>query len=87
LNLTRPKTPFGPDCSKIGSNKTKSHPNSDGTSFNPKPTELKFKLFKNSKGFVIMGKGGKDPNLLPLTNVGKTTAETSRAEVAGGDPM
>jgi len=75
------------DISRLGSTKTKSHPNLDGTAFNPKPIELKFRLIKNPKGFEIMGKEGKDSNPIPPRNAGKAAAEMGRAEAAVGDAM
>jgi len=67
--------------------KTKSHPNSGETSFNPSPTELKFTHFKNPKVLKIIGKGGKDLNTIPPRDVGITVADMGRAEAAGGDAM
>jgi len=78
---------IGPDCFKIGSNKTKSHPKSGGTSSNPKPIELKFRLFKNLKGFEIMGAWGKNSNPIPSRNAGNIVTEMSRAEATEGDAM
>ena len=53
---------------------------------NPKPIKLKFRLFKNPKGFEIMGKGGKDSNPIPPRNAGNIAAETDKAEAAKGTP-
>jgi len=58
-----------------------------GTSFNPNPTELKFTHFKNPKVFEIIGKGGKDFNLIPLRVTRIVATNTGRAEAAGNDIM
>jgi len=52
----------------MGFQTTKTHPNSNGISFNPSPTELKFTHFKKPKVFEIIGKGGKDSNPIPPKN-------------------
>jgi len=58
-----------------------------GTSFNPKPTELKFTHFRNLKVFEIIGKGGKDSNPIHPRDAGITAADTGRAEAAVGDAI
>jgi len=59
----------------------------DGTSFNPKPIKLKFTHFRNPKVVEIIGKGGKNSNLIPLRDAKITVVDNGRAEAAGGDAM
>jgi len=56
---------LGSDYTTTGFQTTKSYPNSNGISFNPNPTELKFMLFRNLKGLQIMGKRGGISSPLP----------------------
>jgi len=49
----------------MGFHSTNSYLKLGGTLFKPFPNEIKSKLFKNLKGRVAIGKGGKHSNLIP----------------------
>jgi len=65
-----------PNCTPKGFQCTNSHPNSNGISFNPNPTEVISRLFKNLNGVQIMGKEGEIASRIPSRNAAKTLMET-----------
>jgi len=65
----------------MGFQTTNSHPKQDGTASNPKPTELRPKLFKNLKGIEAIAKGGKLSN--PIPDCGSRIAVVSLERTVG----
>jgi len=78
-----PRIALGSNCTRKGFQTTKFHPNSNGIASNPNPTEFKFKLFKNSKGLQITGKGGEIASPIPSRNAVKSLIETKKTGDGG----
>jgi len=82
-----PRIALGSNCNRKGFQTTKFHPNSNGISSNPNPTEFKFKLFKNLKELQIMGKEGEITSPIPSRNAIKSLIETEEKTGDGGEAM